>query len=68
MAYRKMLILYGSPSSIAAAKAELENQPFVQMITEDDDGRLSLQLKKPITEISLIPLLKPFGVSGFRLL
>ena len=68
MTNRKTLILYGTPASKAQAKILLENQPFVQLITEEPDDKLRLQLKTPITDISLIPLLKPCGIGGFRLI
>jgi len=68
MTYRKTLILYGEPAARALAKTILENQPSVQFITQGPDGKLHLQTNNVITEISLIPLLIPSGISGFRLI
>lgn len=63
------IILYGSPSSQALAKALLENMPEVKRDSEYDHhlGGLRLILYNPIKETSLIPLLRQSGIHGFRL-
>ena len=68
MAIQKTLILYGSPSSCDQAKTILENLPSLQLITKETERILLLTTNSQLTEISLIPLLMPSGISGFRLI
>ena len=68
MAIQKTLVLYGSPSACELAKAILENQPSLQPIPQETEGTLLLTTNSRLTEISLIPLLMPSGISGFRLI
>ena len=68
MSIQKTLVLYGSPSACDQAKSILENHPSLQLITKDLEGTLLLTANSQLTEISLIPLLMPSGISGFRLI
>lgn len=68
MAIQKTLVLYGSPSSCDQAKTILENLPSLQLITKETERTLLLTTNSRLNEISLISLLMPSGISGFRLI
>ena len=68
MAIQKTLVLYGSPSSCDQAKTILENLPSLHLITKETERTLLLTTNSRLNEISLISLLMPSGISGFRLI
>ena len=65
---RMNLILYGSSVSQELARNLLENMMEVKRESVGcHSGEVQLIISKPIKETSLIPLLRPSGIHGFRL-
>ena len=66
--YIQRIILYGSPAAQSKAQNLLQN--LVEVQREDclaGGAEIRLILNKPLKETSLISLLRPSGIQGFRL-
>lgn len=68
MTFCTSLTLYGSADALEKAKGILENHPGIKRIDCSENlSHIKLLSGEPLQELSLIPLLIPSGISGFRL-
>ncbi len=69
MTFCLTLLLYGPADALETARGIVENMPQVRRVDCSADGmQMRLLLSERLGENSLIPLLAPSGVSGFRLI
>ena len=62
------ILLYGSAAAQALARNILQNLDVVKREESINNGtEIRLFLSRPLNETSLIPLLHPSGLHGFRL-